>query len=91
MAVFFFKLAHQDKSPRLVATLTVQGEDPGYDPHPREFDSAAQAIKALTKVGITNKRFGKIPKSSGADWTTSFEISHNEAQRLDVLHIDSTE
>jgi hypothetical protein len=91
MAVFFFKLSHKDKSPRLVATCTVQGEDHGYAPHVREFDSASQAVKALSKAGINSKRFGKIPARTRADWTTSFEISHNEAQRLDVLHTDSPE
>ena len=67
------------------------GEEHGYETHQREFDSAAQATKALSKAGIGRDRCGPIPEDADADWSCTFEMSHNEAQKLDVLHVDSTE
>jgi hypothetical protein len=91
MAVFVFKLSRKDMTHRLIGTCTVMGEDHGYETHQREFDSESQAAKALSQAGIGRNRFDPIPEDANPDWSCSFEISHNEAQKLDVLHVDSTE
>jgi hypothetical protein len=91
MAVFVCKLSHKDQSDRLVVNCTVVGEEHGYETHQREFNNAAHATKALSEAGIGRDRFGPIPEDAKPDWSCSFEISHNEAQKLDVLHVDSTE
>ena len=91
MAVFVCKLSREDQTHRLIASCTVVGEEHGYETHQREFDSAAQATKALSKAGIGRDRCGPIPEDADADWSCTFEMSHNEAQKLDVLHVDSTE
>lgn len=91
MALFLCKLSHKDQTHRVVATCTVLGEDHGYETHQREFDNESQAVKALSQAGIGSNRFDPIPERTSPDWSCSFEISHNEAQRLDVLHVDSTE
>ena len=91
MPVFLCKLARKDQTPRLVVTCTVVGEDHGYETHPREFDNESHAAKALLQAGIDKNRVGSIPADAKSDWSCSFEISHNEAQKLDVLHVDSTE
>ena len=91
MPVFVCKLSAKDLTHRLIATCTVVGEEHGYETHQREFDNAAQARKALTEAGIGGDRCGPIPEDANPDWSCSFEISHNEAQKLDVLYVDSTE
>ena len=91
MPVFVCKLSHKDKSDRLVVNCTVVGEEHGYETHQREFNNAAHATKALSEAGIGKDRCGPIPEDTKPDWSCSFEISHNEAQKLDVLHVDSTE
>jgi len=91
MAVFFFKLSRNDNTHRLVATCTVVGEEHGYETRQREFDDESQVVKALSKAGIAKDRLDSIPADLKRDWSCAFEISHNEAQKLDVLHVDSTE
>ncbi len=91
MPVFVCKLSHKDQSHRLVVNCTVVGEEHGYETHQREFNNAAHATKALSEAGIGRERCGPIPEDTKPDWSCSFEISHNEAQKLDVLHVDSTE
>jgi hypothetical protein len=91
MPVFVCKLSHKDKSDRLVVNCTVVGEEHGYETHQREFNNAAHFTKALSEAGIGRDRCGPIPEDAKPDWSCSFEISHNEAQKLDVLHVDSTE
>ena len=91
MATFMCSLSHKGHTPHLIATCTVVGEDHGYETHQREFDNESQAVKALIAAGIDTNRFGPIPENSGPEWSRSFKISHNEAQKLDVLRVDSTE
>ena len=91
MATFVCKLSRKNKAHGLVVTCTVLGEDHGYETHSREFDNAAQARKALSAAGIGGGRCQPIPEDAAPDWSCTFEISHNEAQKLDVLHVDSTE
>jgi len=91
MPVFVCKLSHKDLSHGLIATCTVVGEEHGYETHQREFENAAQAAKALSEAGIGRDRCGPIPEDAKPDWSCTFEISHNEAQKFDVLHVDSDE
>ena len=91
MPVFVCKLTRKDQTHRLVVNCTVVGEEHGYETHQREFNNAAHATKALSEAGIGRDRCGPIPDDAKPDWSCSFEISHNEAQKLDVLHVDSTE
>lgn len=51
----------------------------------------SELIAALTGIGIKPTRYQSILDvvRSGSD--SSFEINLNEAQKLDILHIDSTE
>lgn len=91
MAVFFFRLSRKDKTHRLVATCDVVGEEHGYATRQREFENESQAATALSKAGISRSRFETIPEDASPNWSCCFEISHNEAQKLDVLHVDSTE
>jgi hypothetical protein len=91
MPVFVCKLSHKDQSHRLVVNCKVVGEEHGYETHQREFNNAEHATKALSEAGIGRDRCGPIPEDTNADWSCSFEISHNEAQKLDVLHVDSDE
>ncbi|WP_263367008.1 hypothetical protein [Edaphobacter bradus] len=88
MAVFRCKLSRKDQTQRLIVSCDVIGEEHGYETREREFDNESQAATALSQAGI---RFDPIPKDAGPGWSRSFEISHNEAQKLDVLHVDSTE
>ena len=91
MPVFFFKLSRKDHTHRLIATCSVVGEEHGYLTREREFDNESQCAHALSQAGIGQSRFAPIPQDPKPDWSCSFEISHNEAQKLDVLHVDSTE
>jgi hypothetical protein len=91
MPVFVCTLSRKDETRRLIVTCTVVGEEQGYETHQREFENAAQATKALSGAGVGRDRCGPVPEDADPDWSCSFEISHNEAQRLDVLHVDSTE
>ena len=90
MPVFQCKLTREDQTQRLVVTCTVVGEDHGYETHPREFDNELQVATALLHAGIDKDRVAKIT-ADAKPGSCSFEISHNEAQKLDVLHVDSTE
>ena len=91
MPVFVCKLSRKDMTHHLVVNCTVVGEEHGYETHHREFNNAAHAAKVLSEAGIGRDRCGPIPEDAKPDWSCSFEISHNEAQKLDVLHVDSTE
>ena len=91
MPVFVCKLTRKDQTHRLVVNCTVVGAEHGYETHHREFNNAAHAAKVLSEAGIGRDRCGPIPEDAKPDWSCSFEISHNEAQKLDVLHVDSTE
>jgi hypothetical protein len=57
----------------------------------REFDNESQAATAISQAGIGGNRFTPIPENATPDWCCSFEVTHNEAQKLDVLRVDSTE
>jgi hypothetical protein len=91
MPVFLVKLSRTDQTHRLIADCTVLGEEHGYMTRRREFDNESQAVNALSLAGIGQSRFAPIPSDAKTNWSCCFEISHNEAQKLDVLHIDSTE
>lgn len=91
MATFVCNLSHTDQTHRLIATCTIVGAEHGYHTHQREFDNESQAAKALADAGIDANRVGPIPENAAQDWSRTFKISHNEAQKLDVLRVDSTE
>lgn len=91
MPVFLFKLSRNDQTHRLIADCKVIGEEHGYMTRRREFGDEREAVNALSQAGIGESRFAPIPGDAKPNWSCCFEISHNEAQKLDVLHVDSTE
>jgi len=79
MPTFVLNLRRKDHTHRLVGSCSIIGETQGFEPHRREFADEREATKALAAAGIDRSRCGSI------------EVSQNEAQKLDVLWIDSTE
>jgi hypothetical protein len=91
MPTFVFNLSRKDNTHRLVGSCSIIGETHGFKPHWREFADEREATKALVKAGIDQSRCGRVVEDAPPDWACSMEISQNEAQKLDVLWIDSTE
>ena len=91
MQTFFLNL-HQGSDPgRFIACCNVRGEQEGVEPANRTFSSESELIAALTGIGISPTRYQPILQAVRSGSDSSFEINLNEAQKLDILHIDSTE
>ena len=91
MQTFFFNL-HQGSDPgRFIACCNVRGEQEGVEPANRTFSSESELIAALTGIGINPLRYQPAVEAVRSGSDSSFEVNLNEAQKLDILHIDSTE
>lgn len=91
MPTFVLNLRRKDHTHRLVGSCSIIGETQGFEPHRREFADEREATKALAAAGIDRSRCDCIAEDAPPDWASSIEVSQNEAQKLDVLWIDSTE
>jgi hypothetical protein len=83
---------HRGSDPGLfIAYCNVRGEQGGVEPANRTFSSESELIAALIGNGINPLRYQPALEAVRSGSDASFEINLNEAQRLDILHIDSTE
>jgi hypothetical protein len=91
MPNFFFNLHRKTESGPLIASCSITGGSHGFENHVREFSNEKEAAKALVDAGIDRDRYEGIIDGVKVNEARSFEISVCEAQKLDILRIDSTE
>lgn len=91
MQTFFLNLRRESDPGRFVACCNVQGEQGGVEPVNRMFSSESELIAALTGNGINPVRYQSALDAARSGSASSFEVNLNEAQKLDILRIDSTE
>ena len=91
MQTFYLNLHREPTPGRFIACCNVQGEQEGVEPVHRTFTSENELIAALTGNGINPMRYKSTLEAVRSGSDSSFEINLNEAQRLDILRIDSTE
>jgi len=91
MQTFFLNLHRGSDPGRFIACCSVQGEQQGVEPANRTFSSESELIAALTGNGINPIRYKSTLEAVRSGSDSSFEINLNEAQKLDILRIDSTE
>jgi hypothetical protein len=91
MQTFFLNLRRESDPGQFVACCNVQGEQHGVEPVNRTFSSETELIAALRGNGINPNRYQSTLEAVRAGSDSSFEINLNEAQKLDILRIDSTE
>jgi hypothetical protein len=91
MQTFLLKLCHEAGERRLCAVCSIVGEPEGFDPLARRFAAEEDLVRALEAAGIQRSRYQSTLDAVRSGEESSFEIGCVEAQKMDVLHIDSTE
>lgn len=88
---FRFSLHRDSASQPFFASCTIIGETAGLSPATRRFTSADEITSALKRSGIEANRYKSAMTQvrKGADAT--IDINQNEAQKLGVLHTDTSE
>ena len=92
MPKFLFNLRHDVTSNQFIASLSIV--DPivtGFRGVIRRFNSVDDVVAAFTLVRIAPQRYASTLSSIHDGQCHSFEIDVNEGQKLDILHIDTTE
>jgi len=91
MQTFFFHLRPQSHSAAFIAACSVLGKPEGFHGFERTFTGRNDVIAALDAAGISRNRYSDTVDAVGSGLDSCFEISINEAQKLDVLRLDSPE
>lgn len=91
MQTFFLNLRRESDPGRIIACCDVRGEQGGVEPANRKFSSESELIAALTRNGINPVRYQSALDATRSGSASSFEVNINEAQKLDILRLDSTE
>jgi hypothetical protein len=88
---FLFTMRHESGPQPFVATCTMQGDTREFLPDIRRFTAPEEIAAALGKAGIPPDRYAEALSKFNEAPETSFEIDQNEAQKIGVLHTETTE
>jgi hypothetical protein len=72
-------------------SCSLMGEHKGFNSLQRNLGTEPEMIEALREAGISDKRFELAVARARNDAESSFEIDQNEAQKLSILHTDTSE
>ena len=92
MPTFLFNLRLDDGYLPYIASASIV--DPivvGYRGVIRRFPDGAAVMEALEAAGISAERYQPAVSEASSSRTASFEIDLNEAQKLSIIQIDTTE
>lgn len=92
MPTFLFTL-HTDNSelPFIASVAIVDPITFGFRGVIRRFPDALAVREALQSAGIEDIRYASVVDRASDEKTNSFEIDLNEAQKLSLIQLDSTE
>jgi hypothetical protein len=91
MPIVLCNLQRENRPGPLVVSCSILGDPSGFEQHPRKFSSDRDVMLALRSAGIRRDRYIGAFSASNPGKAPAFEISVCEAQKLDLLRIDSTE
>ncbi len=77
--------------PYIASAAIVDPDTTGYRGVIRRFADAESLRAALREAGVDASRYQEIVDKASSDTPNYFEISLVEAQKLDVIQIDTTE
>jgi hypothetical protein len=89
MPTFVLSLVHDEQSLRIICS--VLGEGSGFDGSDRRFEDKNALIQALTQAGIQPERYEPALRDVLSGKQGSLDLHQNEAQKLGVLHTDTSE
>jgi hypothetical protein len=72
-------------------SCSIMGEHKGFNSLQRSLGTESETIEALREAGISDERFDLAIERARSGAESSFEVSQNEAQKLSVLHTDTSE
>ncbi len=91
MPIVLCNLQRENRPGPLLVSCSILGDPSGFEPHQRKFATDRDVMQALRDAGIRRDRYIGAFNRSNPEKAPSFEISVCEAQKLDLLRIDSTE
>jgi hypothetical protein len=91
MSVFVLNLICDQDTKPFRAPCSILGEGTGFDGSMRRFEDELDMIKALNGAGIQAERYAVALRMVLSGEQGSFELTQNEAQKLGVLHTDTSE
>ncbi len=91
MAMFVLNLIRDEDPKPFRAVCSILGEGTGFDGSIRRFEDELEMVKAFDSVGIQRERYAVAVRVVLSGKQGSFDLDQNEAQKLGVLHTDSSE
>jgi len=91
MPTFILELFRTPSDESWSLSCSIKGERKGFNSLQRNLVTESQMIEALKEAGISDSRFKLAIEQAKNDAGSSFEVSQNEAQKLSILHTDTSE
>jgi hypothetical protein len=87
----FFFTVHPEGHDAFVAVCTMSGDSEAFHSLKRHFAHAEEIERALAGAGISRERYVTKLQQLESESETSLEVDQNEAQKIGILHTESTE
>jgi hypothetical protein len=87
----FFFTVHPEGHHAFVAVCTMSGDSEAFHSLKRHFAHIEGIESALDGAGISRERYTTKLQQLKSGVETSFEVDQNEAQKIGILHTESTE
>jgi hypothetical protein len=91
MAIFVLNLVRDEERKSFRAMCSILGEGIGFDSSMRRFEDEREMAKAFDGAGIQAKRYVSALGMVLCGQQGTVDLDQNEAQKLGVLHTDSSE
>jgi hypothetical protein len=91
MPTFMLELSRALSDSSWSVWCSIRGEQKGFNSLRRSLGTDSELIEALKDAGISNERFELAIDRARKNAEASFEVSQNEAQKLSILHTDTSE
>ena len=92
MPTFMIELSRALSDSSWSLSCSISGEHKGFNSLRRCLGTESELVEALKEAGISSQRFElAIDRIRNNNSEECFEVSQNEAQKLSILHTDTSE
>jgi hypothetical protein len=91
MPTFMLELSRALSDSSWSLSCSISGEHKGFNSLRRCLGTESEVVEALKEAGISSQRFELAIDRVRNDSEAAFEVSQNEAQKLSILHTDTSE
>jgi hypothetical protein len=91
MPIFLLNLRNKSADGIIVASCSIVGKAIGFQGLVREFRDAQVLTEALQTADVEAGRYEPALSVIASGRASYFEIDQNQAQKLDILHTDTSE